>query len=129
MEEQKLEYLGVETMGDKTYHKLRGWSGVIADSARYRATEPVVWFFDTETLLLRKVRFQGDITFLYQSLDTPLPESLFALPDSKELTVSEFERLEKGYDKRCLYISDGSNGRVSFRWGTTGPKGSALTGY
>lgn len=122
--EEKLEYLGVQTVGDRSFHQIRGWANVNLDSSRIWVSEPIIWYFDTDTLLLSKVRQQGEIKFVYQSLDMPLPESLFAAPESNAQTVHELEPLEEGYDKRYLEISDGSNGRMILLWGQKGPKGS-----
>lgn len=128
IEEEKLEYLGVHTAGGKSFHRIRSWASV-NENSNFPSAEPIIWSFDTETLLLAKVRHHYEMKFVYQSLDAPLPESLFAPPDSAGLTIQEIEPLRDGYNKRFLRISDGSKGRMSLRWGQYGEGGTYGSGF
>lgn len=68
------------------------------------------------------------IKFLYDSVNKPLPAGDFAIPELKGLSPAPPEPLDADYTNRFLNLRDGSDGRMSLRWGKKGPKGTSSSG-
>jgi hypothetical protein len=68
--------------------------------------------------------------FTYSGLNKPIPEEEFRPPSGpgEAAARNELEPMKEGYTRRFLNVSDGSNGRMSVRWGMKGPKGTLSSG-
>ena len=66
--------------------------------------------------------------FLYTSFNESLSASEFAVPKISGVTPSPPEPLGDGYTNRFVNVRDGSDGRMSVRWGKIGPKGRYSSG-
>jgi hypothetical protein len=97
-----------------------------------------IWQLDAETHLVARVetlmssfghRWSYSMEFTYTELNQPMPEEAFRPPSGPgEPARKEPEQMEEGYTRRFLNVSDGSNGRMSVRWGMKGPKGTMSSG-
>jgi hypothetical protein len=90
------------------------------------------WRMDPQTFLVREIRrftvFRVDrMKFFYDSVNEPLSAGDFAVPDFNGL-APEPDPLDADYTSRFLNLRDGSDGRMSLRWGKTGPKGTSSSG-
>ena len=68
------------------------------------------------------------IKFLYDSVNKPLSAGDFAVPELKGLSPAPPEPLDVDYTNRFVNLRDGSDGRMSLRWGKEGPKGRSSSG-
>jgi hypothetical protein len=66
--------------------------------------------------------------FLYHSVNETIPAAEFAVPKIPGLTPDQPEPLDEGYTNRFVNLRDGSDGRMSVRWGKFGPKGRSSSG-
>jgi len=66
--------------------------------------------------------------FLYDAVNTPLPEGDFAVPKLEGLSPTLPEPLDAGYTNRFVNLRDGSDGNMSVRWGKKGPQGTSSSG-
>lgn len=66
--------------------------------------------------------------FLYDSVDQPLSEAVFAVPKVEGVTPAGLEALDANYTTRFINLRDGRDGRMSLRWGKQGPKGTSSGG-
>lgn len=90
--------------------------------------EPKKDVSDAGTLLVaRHISNKLDLNFRYETLN-PATMELFQPPSGKQVKRSDAEPLVEGYTNRFLRISDGTNGRMSSRWGRNGSKGSISGG-
>jgi hypothetical protein len=91
------------------------------------------WRMDPRTYRVRETtRFTVDrvmrIKFLYDPVNKPLPVASFDVPEVKGLSPALPEPLDADYTNRFLNLRDGSDGRMSLRWGKNGPKGTSSSG-
>jgi len=90
---------------------------------------PAQWWIDAGTL--RPVEVRQDplrSRFFYDSVNTKLSEADFAVPKLDGVTPSPPEPLGNGYTRRFVNLRDGSDGRMSVRWGMEGPGGRSSSG-
>ena len=66
--------------------------------------------------------------FLYEVVDQPLPETAFAPPKLEGVLSTSAEALDADYTTRFINLRDGSDGRMSVRWGKEGPKARSSSG-
>jgi len=66
--------------------------------------------------------------FLYDAVNKPLPAGDFAVPKLEGLSPTPPEPLDEDYTKRFINLRDGSDGRMSVRWGKEGPRGTSSSG-
>jgi hypothetical protein len=127
--ELQLEYVGDEQHGDKACHRLRSWA--VAHTG-WGETEFCDWLIDAKTLLpVLFENFGGNparYEFSFDSIDQELPAAIFQPPRDTGLTPSEPDQLGHGYDQHFLNAQDGSSGRISVRWGKTGPGRTSSNG-
>jgi hypothetical protein len=92
------------------------------------------WFFDTETLLPVRVEDIGraavttSLDYRHTAVNQPIPDNEFKPESGPDLKSVAAEPLKEGYTTRFLNVMDGSNGRMSVRWGMQGPKGTSSSG-
>jgi hypothetical protein len=109
-----------------------------SDPAGFRDATVRRWLIDTETHLPARVQsllsfgYRSDywMDFTYTRLNQPIPEEEFRPPSAtgERLTRKELDPLGEGYARRFLNVRDGSDGRMSVRWGMKGPKGTVSSG-
>ncbi len=133
--DMKLEYLGEAIVRGRRCQRVRSW---VAELGVLDSLSPIrEWYIDNQTLLPLRVEMAGmgphmsalqTIDFIHSSINQPIPDKEFS-PD-KEAGVKDGEArpLDKDYTYRFLNIIDGSNGRMSVRWGEKGPKGTRSSG-
>jgi hypothetical protein len=66
--------------------------------------------------------------FLYRHINETIPAIEFAVPKIPGITPDQPEPLDDGYTNRFVNLRDGSDGRMSVRWGKFGPKGRSSSG-
>jgi Peptidase family S41/Tricorn protease C1 domain len=66
--------------------------------------------------------------FLYDRVNESLPAGDFAVPKLEGLSPTPPETLGQGYTNRFINLRDGSDGRMSVRWGKKGPEGTSSSG-
>ncbi len=134
--DRKLQYLGETVVGGRRCHRIRSWK--LDDLARNLPGTILEWSIDVETflparvetLLVTQLFVTFTINFSYSRVNQPIPDEDFRLkidpgaPQPKR----EPEPLPEGYTRRFLNVKDGSDGRMSVRWGMIGPKGRSSSG-
>jgi hypothetical protein len=127
-----LNYAGVSKVGAAECHLVEAWqienvpgmtpSGSLVqwqiDRRNYRPAA-IAQFYDFGVIRQR---------FLYDAVNTPLPEADFAVPKVEGLAPKPPEPLDAGYTHRFVNLCDGSDGNMSVRWGKKGPKGRSSGG-
>lgn len=91
------------------------------------------WWIDAETFLPTRVvsSFGGHQTttdLAYSDVNAKLPLQRFQPPADEAAQKEDPAPLGEKYDTRFLQLGDGSNGRVSCRWGMTGSGGTSSSG-
>jgi hypothetical protein len=86
------------------------------------------WQIDAQTLRPAEVaRFYRNSVmryrFHYDVVNEQLPPETFAVPKPEGVTPSSAEVLDANYTNHFINLRDGSDGRISVRWGKEGPKG------
>jgi len=125
IQEMKLEYLGEVTREGKTCHRVRSWAGYILTDSAYAVSE---WLIDVQTLLpavFENASYRYE--FSYARINEPIPPETFQAPATAGVLRERF-KLEEGYDHFTISACDGSDGRMSARWGQQGSKGSSSNG-
>jgi hypothetical protein len=114
-----LKYGGRTNIGGAECHSITTGTG----------DNPTQWWIDTGTLRPVEMR-QGSFRerFLYDSVNKNLSEAAFAVPKLDGVTPSPPEALGNGYTHRFVNLRDGSDGRMSVRWGMKGPGGTSSSG-
>jgi hypothetical protein len=127
----QLEHVGFRTVGTRKYHVLRSWANVKSMWQRAQhLTGFQEWLIDQETALVFQVA-SGRVMrtqFAYEAVNEDIPATIFAVPAGEGITRKVAEPLDEGYSKRFLNVSDGTNGRMSLRWGKQGKKGTNSSG-
>ena len=127
----EFEHVGLRTIGGRRYHVLRSWANVKSWWQKtHRVTRFKEWLIDDETALLFQI-YSGRVfttRFLYEAINEDIPASVFAVPAGAGVTVRHAEPLGDGFSRRFLNVSDGTNGRMSLRWGKQGIKGMSSVG-
>jgi len=130
--ERHLNYLGRTNLNGTEHHVIESWH---AENFAGMTTwgELTQWWIDSQTALpTQVVHFRdGGISrerFLYDTVNQPLPEADFALPSIEGLSPQTPDALDADYTKRYVTVRDGSDGRMSGRWGKQGPKGTSSGG-
>jgi hypothetical protein len=129
--DRKLEYVGEAVVRGRPCHRIRSWNlESLADNIPGTVLE---WSIDSDTFLPARVETilvgnypsSHTIDFTYSRLNQPIPDEAFrpAADPAAPRPNGEPEPPAEGYTRRFLYLKDGSDGRMSVRWGMTGPKG------
>lgn len=131
IEHYQLEHVGLQTIGDRRFHVLRSWANVKSWWERMqRVTGFQEWLIDDETALLFQIT-SGRVhrtQFVYEAVNAEIPDDVFAVPMGKGITLKAAAPLGDGYNLRFLNVIDGTNGRMSLRWGQKGAKGVSSSG-
>ncbi len=124
VEDMKLQYLGESMLEGRLCHRIRSWDVKLHPLSD--TVSPVRdWFIDAQTL--RPVRFlmNGVIhsDFRYTRINEPIPDEEFQPETGPGIQNKDMEPLDEKYTRRFLNVVDGTNGRMSVRWGKFGEKG------
>jgi hypothetical protein len=118
-----LVYGGVTNVAGTDYHLIESRPAGPATAPRVR------WWIDPQSYLMAEMESDGVRTrYLYESLNRPLPPSAFAPARPPGARPGRPDVLESGYTNRFVNLRDGSDGRMSVRWGQIGPKGRSSSG-
>ena len=66
--------------------------------------------------------------YLDVRINKPISDEEFRPPFGPDLRKAQLDPLDEGYTRRFLNVNDGTGGRMSVRWGKTGPKGWSSSG-
>ncbi len=121
----KLVYQGLHKRDGRPFHVIVQWN------LKGQFKSGTEWWFDAASMQLSEIVETSDsgrvITrFHYDSTNKPLPAEKFAMPN---VSPPQFEKLEEGFTERFVNLRDGSDGRMTVRWGKTGPKGRNSSGF
>ena len=61
--------------------------------------------------------------FRYVRVNQPIPDEQFQPETGPGIQIQDPKPLDEDYTRRFLNVIDGTNGRMSVRWGRKGPKG------
>lgn len=125
----KLELLADGQIGERRCHRIRSWALEILQAPAF-LTPLRVWSIDAETLLPLQVEMDQRfaIAFTPSQINEPIPDAEFLPETGPGIETKAIEPMPEGYDKRFLNVIDGTNGRMSVRWGMYGPKGRNSSG-
>jgi hypothetical protein len=134
IEKLRLEYLGTVTREGKTCHRIRSWAGQMFGMGTLgtHAYDFHDWLIDAQTLLPVLCETFGlwqvySEEFVYERVNERLSDAAFQAPSAGGASRKP-SKLEAGYDRLFLKACDGSDGRMSARWGEKGAKGSKDAG-
>ena len=133
--DRRLEYVGEAVVRGRPCHRIRSWNLENLENGIGTILE---WSIDSDTFLPARVEVvlvglcpsSHTIDFTYSRVNQPIPVEAFrpetdpAAPRSNRVSGT----LPEGYTRRFLTVKDGSDGRISVRWGMTGPKGAMSGG-
>lgn len=132
----ELEYLGDADLDGTRCRRLRAWSTqeipTIGDK-RDLWLHVRTWWIDAaeNRVRLLEEHFGSGRTrheFRYEKVNQRLPDSEFQPPAWPDVVERAPDALQEGYTARTLKVRDGSDGRMSVRWGMRGPKGNRSSG-
>ena len=66
--------------------------------------------------------------YLDVRINEPIPDEEFRPTVAPDVQAGPVVPLAEGYTRRFLNVNDGTGGRMSVRWGMTGPKGTNSSG-
>ena len=131
---QRLSLVGRSKLRDKECDVVRSWGVRDLGSSDLLWLTVIDWWIDSESSLPRRVvRYSSggskEVTDLhFDRVNEAMPATAFAPPHADAATRVEVGPLGAGYKRRFLTISDGSNGRVTARWGKYGNRGRSSSG-
>lgn len=128
--DMKLEHLGEAIVRGRRCQHVRSW---VTELRPFDSLSPIrEWYIDNQTLLPLRVEMAGmglqTIDFIHSSINQPIPDKEFSPDKDPGVKDGKARPLDKDYTYRFLNIIDGSNGRMSVRWGEKGPKGTISSG-
>lgn len=87
------------------------------------------WCINAQSFLVAELETEWNRTrFLYEPLNCPLPPTAFAPARPPGLKLTPLDALDAGFTNRFMSLRDGSDGRMSVRWGKIGPKETSSSG-
>jgi hypothetical protein len=127
-----LRLLGRNTGGKTDARLLEAWDLSVQDGG-FVWGQFNQWLIDPESLRPEEVMLAhpGGVIrrrFHYDTVNKPMPAEVFAVPGLPGVTPSPPEALDADYTNRFINLRDGSDGRMSVRWGKQGPKGTSSSG-
>jgi RNA polymerase sigma factor (sigma-70 family) len=130
IQDMKLEYLGEVLIRERRCQRVRSW---VTELSPFVSVSPLrEWYIDAQTLLPLRVEMDGmgleTIDFIHSNVNQPIPDKEFSPDQEAGVMDGKAEPLDKDYTSRFLNVIDGSNGRMSVRWGMKGPKGERSSG-
>ncbi len=127
--EMKLDYLGDVVFDGRPCHKIRSWDVKLWATGTW-LTPVRDWYFDAQTLLPVCLETNGlpHTEYRYTRINQPIPDEEFRPDTGPGIQIKDAEPLDEGYTSRFLNVIDGTNGRMSVRWGEKGPKGTRSGG-
>lgn len=124
IKELQLEYMGIVTRNGKTCHRVRSWQGRIHTNTVFGVHD---YLIDTETLLpATYVNSSYRYDFSYAEINRPIPVEAFQPAATADVPRKPY-KLEEGYEHFMMSACDGSDGRMSARWGQQGAKKGTLS--
>jgi len=127
-DELGLMYLGPGKLAGADCHRIGAWH--IEKEALWMSSF-TEWWIDAESGFPVEIRHSNrpeGTRFYYDAVNQPLAAGLFAVPRPKDRVASPPEPLDAGYTRRFINFRDGSDDRISLRWGKEGPKGRSSSG-
>jgi beta-lactamase regulating signal transducer with metallopeptidase domain len=126
----KLEYLGQVVLDERPCHRIRSWDVKLVTDFTDHLTPVRDWYIDAESLLTVRIEDDGVLhtAFHYKSVNEPISDVEFQPETAQGIEPKAPEPLDTGYTRRFLNVIDGTNGRMSVRWGKMGPKGRSSSG-
>ncbi|HTU22570.1 MAG TPA: sigma-70 family RNA polymerase sigma factor [Gemmataceae bacterium] len=130
IQDMKLEHLGEAIVRGRRCQRVRSW---VTELGSLDYLPPIrEWYIDNQTLLPLRVEMAGMglqmIDYIHSNVNQPIPDKEFR-PDEEPGTKDvKAQPLDKDYTYRFVNVIDGSNGRMSVRWGEKGPKGTRSGG-
>jgi RNA polymerase sigma factor (sigma-70 family) len=135
IQDMKLEHLGEAIVRGRRCERVRSW---VTELTAFDDLPPIRdWYIDDQTLLPLRVEMAGVgphmtilqmIDFIHTSVNQPIPDKEFSPAEEAGVKSVKAQPLDEGYTHRFLNVIDGSNGRMSVRWGEKGPKGTRSGG-
>ena len=131
--ELALIYAGHARLADAECHLLDRWDIDTSVPDFIPSGSLTRWWIDVHTGRPIEVRgvsgfYLTRTRFLYDAVNQPPPPQAFAVPKVAGLPSTQPEELDADYTSRFVNLRDGSDGRMSVRWGKTGPKGRSSSG-
>ncbi len=128
--DSKLEYLGQVVLDEKPCHRIRSWDVKLVTDFTDHLTPVRDWYIDVESLLTVRIENDGVLhtAFRYKSVNEPISDVEFQPETVQGIELTDPEPLDADYTRRFLNVIDGTNGRMSVRWGKMGPKGRSSSG-
>jgi beta-lactamase regulating signal transducer with metallopeptidase domain len=125
----KLELLADGKVDGRQCHRIRSWAIETLQAPDF-LTPLRVWSIDAETLLPLQVEMDHRFAFAFTPtrINEPIADAVFRPETGPDIEPKPAEALPEGFNKRFLSVIDGSNGRMSVRWGMHGPKGRSSSG-
>ncbi len=133
VKDRRLEYVGLERIDGTDCHLIRS-----LDVHKLGSSDSIFlmvqhWWIDSDTFRPLQVTtdFSGGRTikrFRYDSINRQLPMIEFQPTMTARTIQRKPDPLGDGYDVQFLKVGDGTNGRMSCRWGKTGKKGRSSSG-
>ena len=127
-----LNYAGVCKIGGADYLQVEAWRiDRIPEMTPYGSL--IQWWIDPKNYRPAQITmfssgFVLRMQFLYDRVNEPLSAGDFAAPKLEGLAPTPPETLGQGYTNRFINLRDGSDGRMSVRWGKKGPEGTSSSG-
>ena len=120
----KLEYLGQVMLEGKPCHRIRSWRVNLRPNSG-DVTPVRDWYIDAQSLLPVRIDSDGLLctAFHYMRVNEPIPDEQFQPETGQGIQIQDPQPLDEDYTRRFLNVIDGTNGRMSVRWGKKGPRG------
>lgn len=127
--EMKLDYLGDVVFDGRPCHKIRSWDVKLWAMGTW-LTPVRDWYIDAQTLLPVCLETNGmpETEYRYTRINQPIPDEEFQPETGSGIQIKDPEPFDENYTSRYLNVIDGTNGRMSVRWGMEGPKGTRSSG-
>jgi beta-lactamase regulating signal transducer with metallopeptidase domain/outer membrane lipoprotein-sorting protein len=131
IERSNIEYLGTDIFNSLKHYLLRLWSEKIYEDYIWCVTH-VAWI-DAETYMISQIISDHGSSimshrFNYEQINQSIADSEFSPEYATDIERSTPRELDEGHDTRFLNVIDGSNGRMSVRWGERGSGGTISSG-
>jgi len=129
----ELSYVGRARVGETDCHLLERWAIDGSHPEFICSGDLVRWWVDADSGRPVEVgQLGGDYLmrtrFLYDAVNEPPSAQAFAIPKVPGVQSTPPETLDDDYNSRFVNVGDGSDGRMSVRWGKIGPKGRSSSG-